>query len=148
MEITNVNDLVGFCPHEDLTGQGKTDKFCGFMVPGQFKMNFAGKKLTIEGAKITAGKAKKAAAKKIVLAKPVDISAHVDKPAVEPAEPVTPVAEAVVKAEVDPVADTPVEAVTVGIIKDPVADTPVEAVTDAPAADAPVKKARKSRKKA
>lgn len=147
MESTNVNDLVGFCPHEDLSGQGNADKFCGFMVPGQFKMNFAGKRLTIEGAKITAGEAKKVVAKKIVAAKPMHAQVQVDETAVEQAEPATPAEEAVVKVEVDPVADTPVEAVTIGIIKDPVADTPVEVAPDAPVAEAPVKK-RRSRKKA
>lgn len=136
MESTNVNDLVGFCPHEDLSGQGNADKFCGFMVPGQFKMNFAGKRLTIEGAKITGGAVKSVNVKGAPKAKATPKVEVEPEPVVEEPQP-TVAEEPVVAAPVDPVVEAPAE-------EAPVEEAPVE---EAPVAEAPVKK-RRSRKKA
>lgn len=53
---TDINDLVGFCPHENLVGQNSVSGTDSIMIGGPVKLRFAGKRHTVAKAKVLAAK--------------------------------------------------------------------------------------------
>ena len=85
---TDINDLVGFCPHENLVGQNSVSGTDSIMIGGPVKLRFAGKRHTVAKARVLAAKKVEEEAKEpeqepvaaIVAEQPVAV---VEQPAVE-----------------------------------------------------------------
>lgn len=155
----NTDDFVGFCPHENLTGGNGTNGGDSIMIGGPVKLRFAGKRHTAVQAKILAvkdiavkgvtvkGVAVKDIAVKDIAVKGVavkDVAAE-EKATEEEVHSPKP-NEAIEQPDMldeDPVVEE--ETIVTGIIPGP-DDTPVaEEPQEEPK---PVKKARKTKKKA
>lgn len=138
----NTNDLVGFCPHENLLGIHTENGGNAFVVGSSLRMSFVGKKRTMPHAKVVASgvdhnvkevKVKKASNKKAAVKEVVESVA--DEPLVKDD----------VAVEIAPEVGQPVA------VEQPVEAEPVAAEAEAPVQDEVVevapKKAKKSSKK-